>query len=83
MSYRFAVGCLLACLVMGCGKSSRPINQVKEGMTAHEVRKLMGPPDHVEYGNCWAWGEFRRKPFRAEAGVCFSDGRAVLVIGRD
>jgi hypothetical protein len=76
------VGCLIALVVAGCGGEGRPINSVEEGMSRREVRELMGPPDHVEYG-CWVWGDFSAKLPHADAAVCFANGHAVLVIGRD
>jgi hypothetical protein len=75
------IGCLIALVVGGCGEG-RPINSVEEGMSRREVREPMGPPDHVEEG-CSVWGDFNGSLPKADGAVCFADGHAVLVIGRD
>ena len=71
----------MGAVIAGCGNSA-PIDSVKEGMTRREVREIMGPPDHIEYG-CWIWGDFSGDLPRANAAVCFTDSHVAYVIGSD
>jgi hypothetical protein len=73
------VACLFGAVVAGCGNSAR-IDSVKEGMTQREVRKIMGHPEHIEYG-CWLWGDFSSDLPKATAAICFTDSHVAYVMG--